>query len=372
MTRLFLFALILASCTSASRHVASGEQCGDVLRPGTVNELGYTWKSCERDDLGGATVPFSASGAFVPGCAPDVVYSWHKRSTVLAIAASSTPANVLPVKSFYTWRTPLSTFGYGDTLVRIKLKPNVRFEPISVNDRDCSRLEGKDNVVYVDYMGGPMWPANASEYLICSSGVVDSWSYGRAETLAEMERDAQWISTHSAADFDQYSKSAVFDISHFCGMSFTEIDQTDFSHEALARNFELARSSAASGEGRIFFAEGGSPDHFGTRAPGYFNPLPSKDAPFSAANYFDPARNTIPTVYQQEQRALALVRDACAGQSYSSTYHRRRSANEDVFGVSVQKSGARCDFEVHFTRPDAAAAWKGEARAMGDCSPARP
>lgn len=250
---------------------------------------GYTWKSCERHDLGGVTIPFDKQGKFIPACAPDTLYSWADRERVLDLAAKSTPGDLLPARRIYAWRTPLGTFGYGDTLIRIKLKAGVKFALISEFDRSCDKLEGAEDTVFVAPLAG-MFPERgslaASDYLICSSGMVESWSHGRPETFEEMRREALWAAGHGTKDFDRYSKASL-ETGEDCVLRAIPMDGTNTTLPTLLRNFAEIEQAIAKKEGRIFYAPGVKPSparHFSTRLPGYFNPNPSSEKPFSRDN----------------------------------------------------------------------------------------
>ena len=102
---------------------------------------------------------------------------------------------------FYTWRTPLMTIAYGDMLVRIKVKPGAKFvlinESEDVNARNCSPKE--TNTIHVGYdLRG------ASEYILCSPDVVESWSHDTEQTLSELKKEHQWVDHHDENDFDSF------------------------------------------------------------------------------------------------------------------------------------------------------------------------
>jgi hypothetical protein len=165
----------------------------------------YSWRSCERPDLERVTMPFDANDKFVAPCAPDTLYSWQFPGAVakLAALAKKDPSHVFPVPYLYTWRTPLGTFGYATDLVRIKLKKDVKFAYVAADARQCPIDEAADKyTVYVSYLGATNSLAGWSEYLLCSSGPVASWSHDTPEGLKEMNAERSWVQTHTSKDWD--------------------------------------------------------------------------------------------------------------------------------------------------------------------------
>lgn len=383
-------ALLLALAGSSCAHLPSTRapstaelNCAPFaaeIAAAPLSRYGYTWQKCERRDRDFATVPFDENGHFVPSCAPDTLYSWHSSAKVLALAAQSKGDNVLPVPYLYAWRTPLATFGYGDTLIRIKLKPTVKFQPISQYERDCRKLAHVDDTVFVDTLSDPLYLSGTSDYILCSGKVVESWSYGRAEMLDELRQDAAWISTHPDSDFDQYSKGPQEERADFCGLKFKNIDHsdgTDFSPSALAKAFALLRTKIQAQDGKIFFADGAQPSpefHFATRNPGYFNSRVSREPKFSAANFRDPTREPAFSIYLLEQAAIDKVRNlrqqrgnTRPGEFYSTTYENWNGSTSIIIGVAAVSEKEQCAYEVTLNGADHPGPWAGETKQSVAC-----
>lgn len=318
------------------------------------DNFGYSWKKCERADLGNATIPFDKAGKFIPDCAPDILYSWQAKEKVLDLAKRSTPKDVLPVPHLYTWRTPLGTFGYGDVAIRIKLKADTQFALIGEFDRDCDRLPNPENTVYVAYLKG-MFPekgsTDASEYLICSSNVIESWSYGTEDLLKEMQREATWAEAHETYDFDRYSKSKQIEAGENCILRALNLDGKNNSLETLLRNFAEIIEMVKKSEGGVFYAAGVEHSldrHLQTRIPSYFNPHQSNERPFSVKI----SENApLPAIEQSHAgielaaiRALRMLRKNKSIQySVASSFK-----SGTLVSVYVAEKGSGCKYKVTY------------------------
>lgn len=237
----------------------------------------FTYDFCRANDPLGVTVPIDRAGNFYKKCAPDTLYSWQDEAKVVEWLKESTPSNILPISYLYTWRTPIGTFAYGKVGVRIKLRRNTFFiridRPIHY-DPNCNQLarEFGPNApnVYIkvhDYEGAPR---SISEYLICSTAPVESWSVGQPLFLEEMEREIEWIQTHTHDKYDLYIplqgpvpwKNTTIDAGWFAD-PWTEKTLLDRLEDTHTRTPEIRFRADA-----IQSLE----DHFATNTPVYFNP----------------------------------------------------------------------------------------------------
>ncbi len=318
------------------------------------SDHGYVWKKCERPELEGITIPFDKDGKFLPECAPDTLYSWKSRAALDSILANMTPDNLYPMdggnyySGVYLWRTPLGTFGYGDTLLRFKLKSNVKFAEVDRGSRDCNLQKFVDETVYVIHLRDSV----ALDYLICSPKVIASWSFGRPEILEEMTAELEWTTEHDTKDFDRYAKSKR----GVPGSSLVKaipVDGKDFSQEALERNFANIVASIKKNEGKIFFAQDLDADpltHFSTRRPNYFNHRPSNEPQFSRANV---SKRATRALYRQSViRAISLQR----GEFKSDVAVRPEPSleGETVWLASVYPSSSTyspCRYRIYFGGP---------------------
>ncbi|MNS82310.1 hypothetical protein D3C72_1160510 [compost metagenome] len=131
------------------------------------------------------TMNEDAKGQLERGCQPDTLYSWGTWEKVLAL--KQVMGNKGPWqkgRSFYASRGPITTFGYGDIPVRIKLKSGVKFKKGFLY-LDCSNVNAEESKTTVYYRKDGEW----SDWAFCDSNVVHSWSYGTKEHYDEMVKE---------------------------------------------------------------------------------------------------------------------------------------------------------------------------------------
>lgn len=234
-------------------------------------EPGYSWKRCERADLGGMTIPFAPTGKFKPECAPDTLYSWQFDDRMERLYPFPGDRSAIRFEFLYTWRTPLLTWHFGTQLARIRLKPKVKFVPIDItkgdpNRRNCAGVE--PNTIHVAYSYLPDKGLMQSEYILCDPAVVESWSLGTPESAEEIRREQAWIIGRAPAEYDHFSRAPDRDESKTAaslGLDFVD---------KLQKGVWLPE--------RIFYAPGVPENrarHFSTKLPSYFNPNAEARAP---------------------------------------------------------------------------------------------
>lgn len=219
---------------------------------------GYSWKHCERADLGGLTIPFDWYETFKPECAPDTVYSWQFPERVGLLAPKEGDRNAIRFDFLYTWRTPVETVEFGDTQIRLKLKPDARFVLVDETRESRNCRSDEKNTIHVGYRYA-VEGSIRSEYILCDPAVVESWSIDTKEAFAELERERAWILAHGESDYDRFERPNS--IRSLLGTSI------------IGDLFSKIRQR--SGDGRIFYAPGVPEDrarHFSTKLPSYFNP----------------------------------------------------------------------------------------------------
>lgn len=169
----------------------------------------YYFRKCFNDFTFGTSIPFQGKPdnyTFRPECAPDVLYSWQKTHKINSESIKKSP---LPNKKFlFAWRTPLGTFGYGDTLIRMKLKKNIKYKWITAGQGfRCPQVD-QDNTVYVHSYTFGFFMLNAVDYILCSGGPVESWSIGLRGTQIEALKELKFVeeNLHNVPQpFDSYS-----------------------------------------------------------------------------------------------------------------------------------------------------------------------
>jgi len=248
----------------------------------------YTRKKCELDGGGHVVAPMvlnvDASPspiAPIPQCAPEVLYSWKTTKELNGyLSEMNLTGRFLPFKdTLWLWRTPIGSFGYGDYVIRIKLKPHVKFYWNQSWDKTggCKYLtpaERKNTVIF-GYYGGK----NYNEYTICSDQVVESWSYGTPEIKTEMKNELQWIQDHSGdlRSYDRMYKTYSRRDRDYDPNAFFKfaLDGKDWSEEALQEKFQNIESLLEQTPlGQIYYAPGVPHDRtaaYTVQFPDYFN-----------------------------------------------------------------------------------------------------
>jgi len=111
-------------------------------------------------------------------------------------------------------RSPVATFGFGSHdeaggyPMRVEIAPGVRFKVMGINTPwpDCGAQEAR-RTVYIralgEYDGARPWGDYAAEdFMVCSSDVIKSWSYGTKESYDEIVRDLR--EALAGGDWDGY------------------------------------------------------------------------------------------------------------------------------------------------------------------------
>lgn len=240
---------------------------------------GYSWKACESKAWGGSTFPFTPELNVRAECLPDTLYSWSNLDRIQRTLGERAPGQLYPVnRNLYLWRTPLMSYGYGETVLRFKLRPQVKFRPLIMtpgnnSERFCTHLSkyyGKEihNTVYVAWL---KWNPGYHEYILCSDGPVASVSFGTPEILQEVLREKNWIEQSLPGDYDLLHRAM--------GVTWRKretnfaFDGGEWSHEALRAKIKLLEDLSANQAGGVFGRPGESvADHYLTGLPSYFNP----------------------------------------------------------------------------------------------------
>lgn len=160
-----------------------------------------------------------AEGFVDPECVPKILYSWGDWKRLkwlqLRLGAFGWGDRILIGQPLFVARSPVATFGFGSFderggyPMRVELAPGVRFRVLGVNTPwpDCARVPDPANTVYIralgSYDGARPWGDYAAEdFMICSSAVIRSWSYGTKESYDEIVRDVR--KAIAGTDWDGY------------------------------------------------------------------------------------------------------------------------------------------------------------------------
>jgi hypothetical protein len=221
----------------------------------------YYFENCNNPSAGNSSIPFTGtfeSNKFVPECAPDVLYSWK---TSKYINWTKFETNFLNSEgNLFTWRTPLGTFGYGDTQIRVKLKTGIKFRWISKFNRDCSLYsqDEKDSTVFV---ATNMVHPGASEYILCSVAVAHSWSTNTLGAYLEAKNELDFLTSRdlSTQSYDAYdfkpNRKRLPD-SYYLNPYFPDVNDphTDWRVKSFTQRFLAMRAREFPKMGKTFYS----------------------------------------------------------------------------------------------------------------------
>jgi hypothetical protein len=217
-------------------------------------------------------------------CLPDTLYSWQWRNELDFSILDSTPfiiwdkalyrgdpRAVTHTDRIYAWRTPLGTAGYGDTQIRIKLKPDVQFEVVQWNDRYCSDSRPK-NTVLISYSKDSQ--GQLTDFIVCSIEAVDSWSIHASGAYEEAQREMSFITQQEGERIQRYDSYAMprDRIRLASGVQYQNPWFPTIRDENaiwLKTHFIRNLTRLKSGGGRIY---GNAAAHFKSNVRSYFNP----------------------------------------------------------------------------------------------------
>ncbi len=230
----------------------------------------------KRLDAKGMTSPFTADGQFIPEYAPDTLYSWMSEEFLEKLFANS-DGPFLPImkRPYFSWRTPVGSFGYGKVSIRMRLKDDVQFALVPHFEiqgdlnRQFQALNANydiENTVFVSEIPS----AGYHEYFVLSGGPLHSISYGTPEHLFEVQAEASWIKSHDHyQDFDLIMKQV--DLTKPLEWDYGRI----WSREILQSNIDRMKKIVSDGQGKILYSPGfktDPTDHFSSRLKGYWVP----------------------------------------------------------------------------------------------------
>lgn len=251
---------------------------------------------CEDQKSLGLLLKKNSKGNLLRKCQPDTLYSWGPLNKVENIKRAWEESNGTgPVRSIYTTRSSVATYGYGTHSIRFKLKKGIKFDLKEEGDVACEFLPEKErlNSIFVRTFGSyRKWgPANriktGEEYIICDLNIIESWSYGTSTHLEEMNNEIKVLKSAPlseiflyaiteegqwavCAEGDNWNKTFYFndERSELCKLD----KQTNFSTMRLEQNLQVMQSMVDRGEGEIFARKNKDlRRHFQTRVPTYFS-----------------------------------------------------------------------------------------------------
>lgn len=268
-------------CTTFMEDVASQKQefksvdysTEDLLTPyhGSNSDVGYTLSHCHDPNHSYHNIKTDDQGQLLPGCMPDTLYSWGDWGKIAWYKQNYGAKGQWTTRALdrrlYTTPSPLGTFAYGPILMRLKLRPDAR-NKLSFGSTSCNTLSDaeKADTVLVVYWNNKQ--GTGVDYILCSMGPVESWSYGTQENYDEVLREKAWVESHDYKEYELYYKRQGVD--QLIGLT---LDSHEFTADGLNNNLRVARQLVDLKVGGIFADDPAQKkEHFKTAHPIYFNP----------------------------------------------------------------------------------------------------
>ena len=195
-----------------------------------INRAQNDWLKCaKRSYHKGHYLPFvkdpgSGNPKYISQCSIDTIYSWQNLKFIKSLARKSSPSIVLPFgrspkgwKVLYFWRTPAAIHAYNNYFIRVKLKPKTKFILIGDIHYPCElpKFKGKlKDSLFVRFYRN-LKGHEISEFMLCSSGPVESWSYGMRESYNELNREINWILGKDTTSWEPFVKTRKLYLNYF-------------------------------------------------------------------------------------------------------------------------------------------------------------
>jgi hypothetical protein len=205
---------------------------------------------CDLNKMKWVGMPFDKEGKFHDECKPQILYSWVGSPETINAADVRWPFR--RKRAIFFHRTPLATSMYGTFSYRVKLKPNVKYKLVEWNTAHYKCLypeSEKKNTVYVNQDKNGF-----SEYVLCSHGPVESWSFGITEHHNEMKREFNLIKRLGALNVDGFLNPNTRKYGcRNCFQRYTIKDaRNDGSESTILKSMDLMKHISGSGRGRVY------------------------------------------------------------------------------------------------------------------------
>ncbi len=206
--------------------------------------------TCDLDKMKWVGIPFDSQGTFNSNCKPQILYSWIESPRTINENDYKWPFRRKSAIFFH--RTPLATSLYGNFSYRVKLKDDVRYKLVPWNEAHykCLYPEAEKKVtVYVNQDKNGF-----SEYVLCSEGPVESWSFGMNEHLLEMKREFALIKELGALNVDGFLNPNTRKYGcNDCFQRYTVHDaRNDGSESTILKSLDFMERFTDSNFGKVF------------------------------------------------------------------------------------------------------------------------
>jgi hypothetical protein len=280
---IFIFLLTFASfvwagAASPDKQIRDGDRYNVWFPQKQKLAVGYTYKKCEDSTRHRHLIENTPDGGVLSkDCVPDTLYSWGdlaKLNWFKQNLSGDQWTGRLP-RELFTTQSPSGSFGYGPIAARFKIKPHVKYVVRRMDtNRPCSSAsdEEANNTVYV--ISWEWYSNNGLDYVICSTNVIESWSYDTKEHYDEVASDATWVLSHKPNEYSLYASTPAgwwyWNQAAITSENNYSFEQQNFDH-FLAGWIR----AMAGGDGNIYYNKGVPKDrgrHFRTSHPIYYNP----------------------------------------------------------------------------------------------------
>jgi hypothetical protein len=220
--------------------------------------------SCEKSD--GGTLRFDGPGKTVSAkCHPDALYSWGppvKTKNLQKELADGArwEGFVNDGRNIYASNSAASTFGYGEELVRLKVRKDALFQS-TWHGTEPGEIGVRDDVFH--------------DFVVRDSDLIESWSYGTPEIYDEVVRDV--LRYKSGKRVTVYSEHGLKERpAKGLARLWAQAEDGYAQDEAgLKRRLLRLIQTILSGEGGVFYPEDLCPSrasHYKPNRPSYINP----------------------------------------------------------------------------------------------------
>lgn len=205
-------------------------------------------------------------------CKPDVLYSWGPPIKLESMKKAMEDGkhwkdqpNPIPGKkdtALFMALTPLSSFGYGEVMVRVKIKPETPF--ITKNSHyfeDNGETPGVRVRINDDYQ----------DFTMKEASFIESWSYGTPQIYDELVRDTK----RALAGKRAQTYMTPWKPANALSDHMQSPDGLETNEEILKGRFRKLIEMITKGEGKVHFQKDSCRNknlHYQTTRPTYFNP----------------------------------------------------------------------------------------------------
>jgi hypothetical protein len=242
------------------------------------------WADCIDTATYRFPVATDAAGQLKEMCQPDTVYSWggsKKLEVFREFSSGACEEDKCFTRPIFTHINPITTFGFGDIQLRIKLKPGTRFEITRLgfsNNAPWFSCEAwskdrRENTISIQIWKADVNDGIGVDYVLCSPGPIQSWSVWTRDGYDEIVNAQLWLNNNTnVRDWLPWSRSLrTGEEDMYANGSGT----LGFTHERLKNDLLNWRGAVERKEGGVYYPPNAAPSdpaaHFSTARKVYWN-----------------------------------------------------------------------------------------------------